>query len=373
MLNKTKFCALLSLGILQMTFGPNPLTANEECSESACCDAPIVVREPLNPCLLNAGYPYPATINPSCGWDIYAKGEFLYLATNVDIISYIAIQSTFDNLTSVNLFQATPYRPGFRVALGVDLGPAVLDVTYLRYHAHMTSRFQAPNNSGIILTLAAPNIVNITQAPLMFGNVRSVCSFDLDSFIISLQKPVYMGKRICMNLNYGILGLWNGINWNINCLAVNNPPPGLLTSNGFVFSNHKSWAIGPNLGVTAKGLLPWGFQGIVSINLAIQYASIYKGFTRTSFPGVPLIQDNNAVKSKGSIPSFQAAHGGDIGIGWGGYFACNKYHLDLSVTYNFIYQHYFDFGFALFNLVGDEFAEGSYGMHGLSIGGRLDF
>lgn len=379
MLKKTKSCALISLGIFQMTFGPSPLTADEESSEFPCCEAAIVVREPLNPCLLNAGYPYPATINPSCGWDIYAKGEFLYLATSVDIPFYVAIESTFDNLTSVSLFQATPYRPGFRVALGVDLGPAVLDLTYLRYHAHTTSRFQAGNNRGIILTLAAPNILNITAAPVTFGNVRSGCTFDLDSFIISLQKPVYMGKRICMNLNYGILGLWNGVKWNINCLALTNPPPGLLTSNGFVKSDHKAWAIGPNLGVTAKGLLPWGFQGIVSINLALQYSSMYKGFTRASFPtavdptGAPLIQDNNAVKSKGSVPFIQAAHGGDIGIGWGGYFACNKYHLDLSLTYNFIYQHYFDFGFALFNLVGDAFAQGAYGMHGISVGGRLDF
>ncbi len=380
MLKRTKSCALLSLGIFHMTFGPSPLTANEENSEFPCCEASIVVREPLNPCLLNAGYPYPATINPSCGWDIYASGDFLYLATDVDVVSYLAIESTFDNRTSVNLFQGSPYRPGFRVAVGVDLGPVVLDVTYLRYHSRTTSNFQSANNSETILTLAAPDIVNAFAAPVAFGNVRSRRSFDLDSFIISLQKPVYIGKRICMNLNYGILGLWNGVKWNINCLAVTNPPPGMLTSNGSIFSNHKTWAVGPNLGVTAKGLLPWGFQGIVGIDLAIQYASVYKGFQRTSFPmavdpatGIPFIQDNNAVKSKGNIPHFQAAHGGDIGIGWGGYFVCNKYHLDLSLTYNFIYQHIFDFGHALFNQVGDGMLQVSYGMHGISVGGRLDF
>lgn len=378
MVKKYIASALCSLGMAQMTFQPNQIAANDQIDEFPCCEAGIVAGQPLDPCFINSGYPYPASPAPCCGWDIYAKGDFIYWSLNDIAYSAVAQKISFDGLQVGNFQQIAPYRPGFRVSLGVDLDSVVLDATYTSCHHHSTSRFSAGNNELIRLVWVAPSI--LTGPPLAFSNVRSTRQTDIDIGLISVQKPVYMGKKILMNLNYGLMTFWTAQKWNINCSALAVAPPnGTITSNGIVRTNHKAWTVGPNLGFKATALFPMGFQAIASIDLAIQYASLYKTDSTTSFPqaldplsGLPITTDNTTIKTKGNIPHLQASHGGEIGLGWGGYLWCDKYHLDLTATYSVYYQHIFVVGSVLSNL-GSDLTLGSFSIHGIAIGGRLDF
>lgn len=375
MIKNTIASTLFGLGIAQMTFLPAQTDIKEESTYSPCC-AEIVPGEPLDPCLIAAGYPYPATITPCCGWDIYAKGDFLYLAASSENQNTNLGNLTLDGRDLVWFPQTISYRPGFRVSLGADLGSVVLDLSYLRYHSHNTSTFRARDNSGIYTGLAPPDFFSglfLGFTPF-FQNVRSTWHLDFDVGSISLQKPVYMGKRIIMNLNYGLLGVWTGSKWNIRYAALVAPlPPGGVTSDGFARANAKSWAIGPSLGFSAAALLPMHLKAIASIDLALQYGYITKMNQINSFPAIPRPFISGASIDSQKASGLQAYHMGEIGLGWGDYFACDRIHVDLSLTYNFFYQHIYNYGFAL----NPTFVEGlylvSYTVHGIAIGGRLDF
>jgi hypothetical protein len=180
-----------------------------------------------------------------------------------------------------------------------------------------------------------------------------------------------------MSLNYGVITSWLGQKWNLSGTALTVQPDNFFTDTGTVFANHKAWTVGPNLGVRASALLPWGFQAVAIIDISVQYGSLYKGIQTASFPDIPLIPeliiDNSTVKTKGSVPHVQAAHGAEIGLSWGRYFWCDQFHIDLSVTYNMYYQHIFVVGNALSPFATDLLILDSFSMHGLAVGGRFDF
>lgn len=346
------------------------MTAQEE-----CCEPTVISGDPLDPCCINGGYPYPATITPCCPWNFYAKGEFLYLGANITVGAptvqrFTPLTSNFQiDRTTKNFLVNDDYRPGFRISLGANLDSVVLDASYWRYHSHRRSHFNAGNNGGLAITQVAQSIRNIN--PVLFSDVRASQHINADMLLISAQRPVYLGKRIIANLNYGLLTCWSGQKTHFDCVALDAAPIGVRTSDGFAFANHKSWAVGPNLGFKAIGLLGCNLSAIVGIDLALQYAYLYKGVTVISFPNAPFSADNTTLQ-RGRAPHLQAAHGGEIGIGWGDYVACNKYHLGLTLTYNWFFQHIFAYGFPYSTTAVDLFFF-STGMHGIGIGGQLDF
>lgn len=340
-----------------------------------CC---VVVGEPLDPCCVNPMYPYPATYSPSCGWDVYAKGDFLYLSSVIpDALQNPAGNFTLDGSEIEWLFPKTPYRPGFRVSVGMDLGSVILDVTYLRYHPHTTTHFSAKNNQPLAFVVFSPTYAAplLGQPRAFFQSAKASFNLSLDLGIISLQRPVYMGKKIIMNLNYGILGLWSGEKWHVTATALNPPPPPQfgLTSNGVQKVNHKSWAVGPNLGFTATALFPWNFQVFGGIDLSAQYAVAYKTDNRASYPNYPFPLGNSILRQRHDAAHVQAWHQGELGIGWGDYLFCDRYHLNLSISYNWMYQHIYAYSPAFSPFGTDFLSLTSFSIHGLAVGGRLDF
>lgn len=363
----------LSLGLLIHT---TTISAQDQDADFPCCECPIVPAYPLDPCCINAGYPLPATISPCGGWNLYAKGDFLYWSVGLDIIQNFAQKLTLDRRDTKNFFHNAPYRPGFRVALGVDLGSAVLDFTYIRSHHRTHHHVSAGPNEMTQLVFAAPSIAfgPPTLPQLVFSNIRSSLQLDVDWGVLSLQKPVYFGEKIIINLNYGLAMVWTGEKWDYRCTALGAPPPlGAATTTGFVSTNHRSWSIGPNLGCNAIALLPMGFKAIANVHLSIQYSSEYKGITTTSFPAIPFTTFNTNLKSKGSIPHFQATHGGELGLGWGGYFCCERIYLEFFATYAIHYQHVELVGFPVSETAVDLLGLVGYNMHGISIGGSINF
>lgn len=382
MIKKYISSALIGLGIAQMHFHTNPIFADEQDSDSPCCEATIVGGVPLdsclNSCLINPGYPYPAIIQTSTCWDIYAKGDFLYWSIVANEQVMVAQKMTFDRRTIKNYNQAGHYRPGFRVGIGAAFNSMVLDLTYTSCHHHNRIPIAAGTNELVQLT----GVSRLTGPPLGFSNVNIGIDLNIDIGKISLQQPVYLGTKIIMNLNYGIAMTWVGHKYNIRSTALNvAPPPTVVTATGFTFSKHKGWAVGPNLGFEVQAFLPFGFKALADFNLALQYAAVYKGVLQESYPSlIPLIPFvpslrayNTTLRSKGHVPHIEGYQAGEIGLGWGGYFFCDMFHLDLSVTYAFIFQGITVFGVAITGHGSDLVNLESYGMHGITVGGRIDF
>lgn len=353
-------------------------------AEEDCCETFVLPGDPIDPCCIPAGYPLPASINPCCSWDVYASGDFLYLAASMEVQSPTAQRFTFvdginfqiDRRTE-NFNQNSEYRPGFRVSLGLDLDSVIIDTSYMRYHSRTTSHFGTQTNEGLSLVGAAGSILDsslLTGQPVLFSNIRSIRHINMDRVLVEVQKPVYMGKQIVMDLGYGLLVYWIEQKWNFDCVALPNPPavvPAIRTSDGFATADHKSWAIGPALSFKAIGLLPWNFKAIFNINLSAQYATLYKGTTTTSFPDAPLSTNNTTIKRE-KVAYSQAVQSAEIGLGWGTYFGCDRYYINLYATYNFFSHYLIAYGLPYSATTVDFFFQ-SYSLHGIAIGGRFDF
>jgi len=368
MKRKTIEIVLVSFAIfhLQSHF----LGASENCEDFPCCESPIIVGQPLDSSCINPGYPYPAAFKSCNSWDIYVKGEFLYWSLQPLTLQLSAQKISFDGQTLDSYVQGAPYHPGFRVSLGLDLDSVILDFTFTRVHSKKTERFQAGPNDGFRPVFAPPSIQN---TPILFSRLEATLFKDLDIGIISLQKPVYLGKKIIMSLNYGLAALWFGQKWEFTGTALPFQSPDFFTDNGTVFANHKAWYVGPNLSVRANALLPWGFKAIASLDLFLLYGALYKGIQTSSFLNVPDIIDNTTVKTKGSVPISGASHGGAVGLGWGRYFWCDRYYIDLSVSYILDYHHIFVGGVVFSPVASDFLTLDSFSVHGLAVGGSLDF
>lgn len=359
MIKKYIASALVGLGITQMHFHPNQLAAEETNSEPTYCEPAccIVGHEPLDPCCVNAGYPLPAAIAPECRWDFYVKADFLYWSQLDPIIGNIAKKiDTLNGATTTNLFLNHRYRPGFRVAIGTEVNGVVLDATYIRFHAHYSSRFRAgPNQAIQPVTLPLIFLFNAN-----FSEYQPDAHLDLDSLFLTVQKPVYTGKSLIVSMNYGLNLLWQAQKYRIRAIT-SAPLPAVA---GLIITDHKAFCAGPDLAVRATALLPWGFEFMAQIDLGGGIAYQYKGISSESFPGALPPSTNT---THGHFVHFQAYHNGEIGLGWSDYVWCNRYRINLQVTYNFFTQHIFYFG----TFEGHPIS--SYSIHGYAIGGRLDF
>lgn len=350
-------------------------------------DESIIVGYPLEETAINDGYLLPATPSPCNGWDLYARGDFLYWSIYADEIAGIAQKVTLNNPVQdvINYFQATPYKPGFRVSLGANLRSVVLDATYTRVRTNSTIHVNARNGEAIRLTYVAPS-APITPN-VAFSTLKSTHEMGMDWGLLSLQTPVYFGKKIILNLTYGLSFIRSLSKHHIVGTALNVvPPPQFVTSDGFANSIQKDWALGPDLGCKAYALLPWGFKGIATVNLALQYGTLYYSKSTTSFPnaidpglaippdtGNPLISDNTTIKPRSHTGHMQVNHGAELGLGWGGYFGCDRYHVDLYATYSVYYQHIFCLATIFSPFGSDLLSLRQYNIHGIVIGGRLDF
>ncbi len=345
--------------------------------------SPVLVGEPLDCYNVTSVYPYPGNFNPCNSWNLYASGEFLYWVASKDTVPNACAFLTYDNSQFNLKLQKVAYQPGFRVAIGLDLDSVILNLSYLRYHSHTTSHFTAGENGGLIFITNPVGMYAplYNQPRLFFESLNSKHHIGLDVGLISLQHPVYFGKRIILNLGYGLLGLWHTDGWRFSTTALPTPPPliaGGLTSNGLTISVKKSWAVGPNLSFAAIALLPWRFQLLSNLDLAVQYAEQNKLNTTTSYPdyanmGGLIPFGNFSMKLHEAVPHYQVWHSGDLGIGWGDYFWCDRYHFNLSLKYSWVLQHIFPLYNPASAFGADINMLHNVSVHGLTVSGRLDF
>jgi len=375
MIKKYLVNTLLCLGVAQM------LTA-EEGREYDCC-SPVIADRPIDPCCLTPVYPYPGNFSPCCSWNVYAEGEFLYWGVAKDTVQGMNSFLAFDTSEFSLIPQKASYRPGFRVALGLDLCSVVLHVAYLRHHSSTTNHSTARAGGGISPVWMSPSAGAPFggQPKLYFQSASTNFKSKLDTWLISVQNPVYLGKRIIMNLNYGLLGVWYGEQWRTRGTAFEeqlNIQLGQITSDGTAFVHNKSWAVGPNLGFTARALLGCNFQLIGNIDLAFQYSEQYRGDAFADFPDYAIANNllplgNMNICLDRNAPGYQVWHSGYLGLGWGDYFCCDRYHMNFAFGYSWVLQHIFVL-VNPFTPVGINLNQmHNVSIHGFNVSGRLDF
>jgi len=348
----------------------------DQCNPEPCCE--FAGGDPLDKNCVAAGYPLPAIIQPACTCrDIYVKGDFLYWCQIENEQQIFAQQMSFDGSTIKNFHEKGGYKPAFRISAGVEVNTWILDFTYIRSHMHYHQFLGAQPNQ-----LIEPSFNRLTGPPIVYNTFDYHYHLNFDLGFLALRQPVYLGKRVLMNLGFGLLGIWTDHKRNaVGTAFPGVRPPTTVTANGVSRSEHKSWALGPALNFDVTALLPCGFKLIGNFLVAAEYANLYKGVSSYSHPALlpltpvipPLIQLNTTIPSKKNVPHLSATDLAEIGLAWGSYVWCDRFYVDLSVTYSFLYQGIVNFAVPvnahavdLFNLI-------SYGTHGFTIGGRFDF
>lgn len=339
-MRSTKKSALVLL--LLTTIEVGSLSADEEC----CCPSISCQGEPFEPCELPAGYGQFAGIAVDGCVDISVWADYIYWKpvrrNRVDIFKF-----ENDPANTILMFpEKIGYRSGFKVGVGMTL-PCLDDwnfqALYTWYHHSFSKTFGTQGNETV-----SPVAVPFLFVP--FTSIRSTMKFDYDDLRLSVHRPIYAGCHLIFDPYVGLRGTLRKTELSQQ-LALIPPliPPGSVGSN---FQNAKvhAWYASMMAGGNIYYLFGPGFKVLFRAELGLGYERITKNRSEVfnnSFAPLP-----SAIIQEYPVKPWvvQGLATGMGGLGWGRYFCCQQYHLDLSVQYEFeaIWGGFLDYNTVLF-------------------------
>ncbi len=379
---RTRMCKLLTLCVASL-FATH--SAFSECCPppkpvDPCC-RPSVGHELLDCQGIMGAYNAPASIDVKDCWKVFLTADFLYWQAREDNLAYGvtsdgAIGDFISNGKVLNM--DFKWHPGVKVGLGVnfprhDNWDLFLEWTHLVSHNNTshTAPVQALGASQdyVYPSLSQPSLVSATEAGIAKASWRLV----YNTIDLNLGRPYYSGKMLTFRPHVGLRGAWfrQHINISYNNIFADAPD----TRNVMDSTKFDSWSIGPRFGLESNWILGAGFRvfGEAAFSLLYTYFDVFKTDTRLSTaPGISVTSDVKDSDRYSQVrPNTEAA----LGFGWGSYFGCNSWHLDLSAGYEFQYwinansniQFVDDIARGVFVSGGD------LALHGATFRLRLDF
>jgi len=321
-MNKRKIAAGLVASLIALV----PVSMHAE----DCCIPEYLATEPLCDDMACAIYSQYAGIELDCGWNVYTWGEFLYWRP-ITSTSWVVVKSEgapiIIDSTSQELAHKMGYRPAFRVGIGMslhDFDDWMLNADYTWYHHGFTKTFSAAAPFNLASTL--PNFT-----PIIFPNYSSITNkfnFNYDIVGVSIQRPNYLGQRVILSPFLGLKWIHRDNKISQNCTQINS---GLVDSARTTFSFS---SVGIAAGFDGYFLMGCGTYLLGKADVAIIYAYQRKLF-QISIPAIPTPMFPVNVQ-KQHIEHIDILGKGGLGIGWGSYFCCNRYHVDFSATFDFL-------------------------------------
>jgi hypothetical protein len=323
-----------------------------------CCMPDYTPGEPLcNPC---AGYSQYAGTELDCGWDISATGEFLYWRPfgSVSWVATVVPQNPLTESYSLLAFK-WGYKPGFRVGLGIvahRFDDWIFNIDYLRYHQAFSKT----------MSVSLPNSLFSNQLSLLgaaggfASSIKNKAHYHYDVAGVNIQRPNYLGQRVIFSPFLGLKWLKRNVLFGQDLL---DQAGGLSIGQATV----KYTSIGISAGFQGSWLLCWGLSLIGNADVAILYPykrSVFQIFT----PAVVIPLQNPIQITENHIRHLDIFAKGGVGINWGSYFCCNRYHVNLAATFDFMGDI-----IKMDSLTGSIFGNASIVLMGLSIRGQFEF
>lgn len=341
-----------------------------------------------------AGYNAPAQVKLLGGaksWlpDVFASGSFLYYMANEDGLDIGTSGAIIPDggqpvvgFTS-NAQVALPdfgYKPSFKVGLGTRLLEWTLAAEYTWIRNNTYTSKDAPS-SQIAGTTGVWTLNDWYEQTTTSGQSMAFSNFDshwhlrMDIADVMLSRAFYQGRRVCVTPMFGVRGAWIRQRFNLK----GDVPSTLVTSKnpGDTWSRNSShsWGVGPRAAVEVDCLLGMGFrlEGEVGTSLLFtQYTNVRHSENVANAAAVPQtltaeFHDYNCVRPIGEL---------GLGIGWGSYLADQKYHIDLSASYDFMLFWNQNMMRKLLDTVNDGVggaAGGDLSLNGLTFTARFDF
>lgn len=310
-----------------------------------CCPSVCFERGyPDTNCCISSAYNEPAAFVLSpCPWDFWIDASFTYwtayeegltLAISDAVVSALPASTA---LPRVALFQPTQWEPGFKVGMGFDLGHD--DWSAFAEYAWFRSRTSAISDppagpAGSNTPLWVINnfgLENRIDASIV-GVIASVWRLHMDVLDVGLTRPYYQGTHLIVAPFGGVRAGWIRQNLRIH------PTPSSFTGsagrniNAVFHNKSQSWAVGPRGGLQGKWHLGWGFR----IEGDMAASILFTRYTDVASNADPIIDGNRPFSvSYSNYDTIRFNNDMNIGMGWGDYFSCRKYHFDLLATYDF--------------------------------------
>lgn len=339
---------------LAISLGFLPLCAYAE----MCC--PLVPGDPIEDQVC-PGYYYPALYDTSDCLDISVTADFIYWAPQKQLNSY-AIENNIDGAEFHMhvISHRFGYRPGLKVGAGLGLpcfDNIVVNAEYFWFnHATTSSKTASP---GDFIT-PLPGISQNAPAPQpISSSVTSNWRVNIQMAQLTFGRPHYIGQRIILSPWLGLKAVWSH---QIQAIDFDLIAGGI----GRERNSFKFWAIGPYLSVDAKGLLCGGLYAVGKMGMIVLYQRYTEDNFTTDIPFANPFQVDFFIDGKKpyAFPTYLES---GFGVGWGKYFGCQKYHVDLAITYDYFIAMYLIHAVFGGNLVRDFY------MHGLRVKGQFVF
>lgn len=299
-----------------------------------CCLPAYLPGEPLCEDMACAVYTRYAGVELDCGCNVFAWGEFLYWRpVQENVWTNIRAENAAFGAPALGSIQRElapvwDYRPAFSVGIGMHL-PCfdnwVLGADYTWYHHDFKKSYSATAPAFLAATTVASTLL---VAPL-YSSMMNRIELCYDIVGVRIQRPNYLGQRVILSPFLGMKWLHRSQNWKIEGLN------SITTLTDRAQATVAYDSIGIAAGMDGSYLMCWNMRLIGKADVGLLYAYKRKFTQRSIFtpPGRPTAL---IVNLKQSDKHLDILAKGGLGIGWGDYFCCNRYHVDLSATFDFM-------------------------------------
>lgn len=317
-----------------------------------CCPPVCFERgHETSECCLPSAIVEPANIELRCGWDLYTNLSFTYwnvmqdgmdlaLPGQASSISPLATPIQMPATNKEVLYQDDKFSPGFKFGLGwtgaADGWNIGAEYTWVRGSTKTSSDAEDPDKTSINGVAVHPEGVWIPTSWFSghFGDanatdsINSKWKYGIDIVDARISRPSYIGDNFVLEPTFGLRGLWIRQNMHIEA---NNLNAGLLNSSRVAHNKSHSWAVGPRAGFNGKWHLGAGLRFIGDATASLLYTNY-----DTAINVDPATSSQLPVRFR--IRNFDALRPNldlSLGLGWGAYFNCRRFHLDFAATYDF--------------------------------------
>ncbi len=338
---------------------PEPKPCAEECAKPCepCCPPTCFDHGfPTHPDCTPAAYSESAAIDLQCGWNTFMTASFIYweaIQGGMDlavpgqgtiaggVLTVPAISAVRQKLLQTDF----EYQPGFKVGLGWSgmKDNWVLYAEYTWLHGNTSTSGSAPNpDVATIDGIALPqsgvwfptSFLPSNSANYRTTHISSKWNYKIDLVDAQISRPFYSGTRFLVEPFFGLRGAW--IRQQLSLSATNLATTGVAvpatTRRAQYYSRGNG--VGPRIGMNGNWHLGYGlrFMGNAAASLLFTDYDVNQNVDRSDssgtfvFPQKTKIDDLNVLR-----PNLDLS----LGLGWGSYFKCRRFHWDLAATYDF--------------------------------------
>ena len=168
-----------------------------------------------------------------------------------------------------------------------------------------------------------------------------VWKINLDILDWDLARSYKVGTQLCFRPFIGVRGALIRQNVQVNYTNTNISNL-VIWSNTYITQTSHSWGVGPRGGLSTDWQLGRGCRIYGEGEVDILYTKYTRLKTTQKSPVTfgGILTGNRYIVPDKNVFAIRTHLELKLGLGWGSYFACNKYHVDLSADYGF--QVFFD-------------------------------